>query len=767
MVTPEDMEYIHKIRPLMKGRQTFAIDANPDTIAEVNLWCKSKGIKYVISTNPVVLKKLIDPSQSLDDWAGSLYESNEITYLFINPLKWFWSVPYGEFVIKRFVSKIISPDEWEATPEFSWELLHTETVDRWFELFQKAILIAVDIETKSFEKAPESTDAMELISWNENEKELLTAIRCVTYTALWEDGNIHSVVIPILEAPVNEQMYWVYWMRRFNRLPAPKIFQNGPYDNAHFLCYAAPTYNYLWDTQSLFHAWYCELPKRLDFVAAFCIHNVFYWKDMARSGGTHKLFEYNARDGWATLVSFLYLVKNLPDWAWKNYLIKFPLWVPCISCNLEGMRINATRRAELSAEYIKDFESIRARFKHWFGDEFNVTPTNIIKLLAFYGSPDLYSSDKYSVESFAVRHPLNARFASTITEYRETAKIISTYLKPKDYSVALRPTKKKSYLLSNGRLFYSLNPDGTDTTRLACSIGFNWTGAQIMNWPAKAEEIRSMMIPDEGFEFFEIDAEQSEARDVAYLSGDKNLIETVESGKDYHALNAERFFGVPYDQIVKWVDDAWKVLDKELRNLSKRTNHGSNYNMTWYMLLLTMGERKVDEAKRLLKLPLYWTRRQVCEYLLESYTKAYPVVKGDYYKSIITTVESTRMLISALGWTRYCFGHPSRNKADHNAYVAHPSQNLSVGLINESFKEIYWRVQHRNPRDFRLKAQIHDSIFGQNRIGRRDLVAEAYKLSIRPIEIADCYGIKRTLVTPMAVKVGMNWQDMHSIKLAA
>lgn len=743
----------------MKGRQTFVIDADPDNIHEVNLWCKSKNIKYVISTNSVVLNRLIQShkKQNIDDWAGSLYESNGITYLFINPLKWFFSVPYGEFIIKRFVSKIISPEEWELTPEFSWELLIPDTVDRWYELFQKALIIAEDIETISFE---EPNDGQE----QTREANLLTAIRCVAYTALWEDGNIHTVVIPILEAPEKEQTYWLYWMRRFNRLPASKIFQNGMYDNAHFLCYNSPVYGYLWDTQSLFHSWYCELPKRLDFIAAFCIHNVFYWKDLAHEGSRNKLFEYNARDGWATLVSLLYLIKHLPDWAWTNYKIKFPLWVPCLSCNLEGLAINPERRNELCTEYIKDFEDICSRLRKWFGDGFTGTPSQVVKLMAFYGSPDLFSSNVYALNSFSVRHPLNARFAGELKELRESAKILSTYLKPKDYSVSSRPTKRKSYLLKSGRLFYSLNPDGTDTGRLASRAGFCWTGAQIQNWPVKAEEIKSMVVPDNGFEFFEIDAEQSEARDVAYLSGDKNLIETVESGKDYHALNAERFFGVPYNEIVLWVEGAWKVLNKTLRNLSKRTNHGSNYNMTWYMLLLTMGERAVDEAKKLLKLPPYWTRRQVCEYLLESYTKAYPTVKREYYQSIIERVESTHLLISPLGWTRYCFGHPRRNKDDHNAYVAHPSQNLSVGLINESFKEIYWRVQYPNSRDFRLKAQIHDSILGQSRLGRRDLIWKAQKISIRPVQVKDCFGIERTLITPMAVKVGMNWQEMNPLK---
>jgi len=752
MVTPEDMNYLHLIKPLLQGRKAFAIDQEPDTIAEVELYAKSQKIKYIISTSTSVLNKVIQSQthQNIDNWAGSIYERGGITYLFLNRLKQFYTVPYGRFLAKRFISKIISPEEWDLTPEFSWELLTPETVDRWYELFQRALCIAEDIETKSFEYPAE---------------ELNTAIRCICYTGLWEDGNIHTVVIPILEAEEEHQTYWLYWMRKFNELKVPKIFQNGLYDNAHLICYASPNWGYFWDTQSLFHSWYCELPKRLDFITAFCVHNSFYWKDLAHEGGKNKLFEYNARDGWATMVSWLYLLKNLPDWAWTNYLIKFPIWIPCLVCNLEGWKVDGNRRAELATKYIKDYEVSIARLRTWFGSEFNPrSPQQVVKLMAFYGSGDIGSSDESSLRTFSIRHPLNARFASEILATRETGGILTKYIKPPNYSVTAKPSKRKTYLLKSGRLFYSLNPDGTDTTRLSCSEGFTWTGVQIQNQPEKALEIREMYIADDGFMVGEVDGEQAEARGVAYLSGDKNLLEVVNSGKDYHALNAERFFGVPYDEIVRWIDGHWEVINRELRNLSKRTNHGSNYNMGWYMLLITMGEIAVDKAKGLLKLPPYWTRQRVCEHLLNCYMEAYPTVKKDYYQYIIANVQTNKKLTSALGWTRYCFGNPAHSKPDLNALVAHPSQNLIVMIINEGFKDVYHQIQRKYPRDFRLKAQVHDSIPFQFRIGCEELVTRARKICTREVEVKDCHGISRKMIIPMSAKTGINWGQMKLFK---
>src|SRR5256885_5972598 len=101
------------------------------------------------------------------------------------------------------------------------------------------------------------------------------------------------------------------------------------------------------------------------------------------------------------------------------------------------------------------------------------------------------------------------------------------------------------------------------------------------------------------FFFAEFDNSQSESRCTAYLSGDENLISAVESPKDFHAINIERFFGVPYSEVI---GSNGEILNLELRNLSKRVNHGATYNMGSAMLLLTMGEENVVKAKILIKL---------------------------------------------------------------------------------------------------------------------------------------------------------------------
>ncbi len=84
------------------------------------------------------------------------------------------------------------------------------------------------------------------------------------------------------------------------------------------------------------------------------------------------------------------------------------------------------------------------------------------------------------------------------------------------------------------------------------------------------------------------------------------------------------------------------------------------------------------------------------------------------------------MLTSPIGYTRFFFGKPWKDKPALNAMVAHAAQNLNVTLINESFKELYDFERKVGPA-FKLLAQIHDSIPFQYRKERIDLAKEAAK----------------------------------------
>jgi hypothetical protein len=732
LIELSDYGYVPYIKPMLVGHQVSIIQRCPDLISEI-----STKFDAGIVVRQDFLKKLTFGAKgsSLENFAGSLLSHNATKlpihkkeFIVLDPLEQICTTRTGEFLTERYLSKILRPEIWWQQTEFNWEIAHDDTVDKLYDKFSTADIIAVDIET--------TTDGTLLIT-------------CVGYCGIWfnSDGSIstRSIVLPFTS------MFWIAWVRKFNTLPQPKIFQNGQFDNQFFLRFGCPIINWAYDTQELFHAWYSELPKRLDAISAFLIRDIYYWKQEGKTGNLEDYYRYNAKDTWATANSWLSAIAQVPDWALANFREKFPLVFPCLSCALEGIKVNADARTRMAEVQGLKLEGSLGKLRTRIGkSNFNPgSPKQVLSLIGALGySKQFQNADKHVIAKVAKKHPLAQLLMEDILRYRESAKLLNTYIGAK---------------LLNGRLLYSLNPSGTDTARLASTkSSFIGYGTQLQNIP---EYVKGSLEADDEFYLFEIDNKYSESFCTGYLSGDENLISVLNSGKDFHAANVERFFGIPYAEIFN--DSTGEVINKILRQLAKKTNHGATYNMGDTVLIHTMGAENVYKARELLHLPQEWGLLRIAGYLLERFDTAYPKVKHEWYDFIKASVKLTHLLVSALGWTRYCFGEPWKNKPDLNAYVAHPPQNLSVGIINRGFRRVFTNIQMAGcSKDFRLKGQIHDSILGQYRIGRLDLVARANELVKQSIPVQDCEGKTRIMRIPTDVKAEAKlWSDLKKVKM--
>lgn len=716
--TPDDRAHLPRLREML-GLHTPKVSLSPESyFASIAAKIKANRLEHLIVTCPetmtVLLTSLIDfrhpldkrgnkRKLSLDDYAGSFFTikkektgaDHDTQVLILNPLNHLVRTAEGPFVFKRFISKITKPEVWFPQTRFTWEVWTPQTSASILARFSSARLLAVDIETYR-------GDAHR-------------RIHCVGYCALFADGTTHAVVVPFKDMLAHQ------FCRQLNASSPAKIFQNGLYDNLYFGRWNIPCENWLYDTQHLFHSWYSELPKRLDFITAFTVREIRYWKDDS-AGGEYELFEYNARDCWATMMSWCSLMTEVPAWAITNYLAEFPMVFPCLHTEMDGLSLNKEKFEANKKEAEARLEVVARPLAAWFGDEFNPrSPEQCKRLLKVLGMGDVESSDAKAMTACASVHPFNERIVSAITEYREQAKLLSTYF-----------VWEKFW---NDRLYYKSNPAGTDTGRLASSESSFWCGLQIQNIPG-GPDVKEWIVADEGWKLAENDYSQSEARCVGYLSGCMNLINLVESDKDFHKYNASAFFGVPYDQI-----------DKPLRDLAKRVNHGSAYNMGASVLLDTMGPKKVAEARLLLGLPSKWSLVQVCQHLLRTYELAYPEVKKDWYDDLKLKVKMTKKLVSPLGWTRWFFDDPTKSKPALNATVAHSPQNLSVSIINRVYYDIWWRTVYGELKGkVRLKAQIHDSIlYCYNTEDSPELIG---KLMQYPTKVTDCKGVTRVMLIP-------------------
>jgi DNA polymerase I-like protein with 3'-5' exonuclease and polymerase domains len=740
--TREDTEYLPYLKQCVGSATVYVRLESIDVITRVQMYCKTKHVNKVISTSIELLKKLLSWEEraepSLSNYSGSYFKIPTLTgegyieIIFIQPLKNLVTVNYGKFIATRLISKFTEPDKWIVPTEFSWSLLLPEYEEELFLQFSSAFLISIDIET-----------------FKEN-----AIIRCVSYTGMFFDAKEAkfksiSVVLPL------DSEFALAVMRKWNwELKASKVFQNGKYDIAYFFRYGAPVFNYIYDTANLFHSWYSELPKDLGFLNSFFLREATYWKDLSDTINLEEFYKYNALDSWGTANVLLAMIHEIPDWAIQNYLIEFPLVFPCHMAEMTGINRDVEKLTEARKKQDDKIQKFSTSLDRILGVRgFNVkSPTQMKALFKILGCGDLKSADEKNLKRVRFRHPFNARIVNLILEIRKARTVKEKYLQIGE--------NKKEFSRIDGtgnRILFALNPNGTDSSRLASKEHHFWCGLQIQNIP-RGDEVKCTLSADPDFFLAEVDLEQAETRDTAYIAGEVKLIDAVENSPDFHSANASAFFGIPFNEL--WDVENKKTKNKEIRDLAKRVNHGANYNMGENVLVETMGEENITKAKFLLKLPKFWTYKQVAEHLLKQFHLTYPGIKSIFYAGVVDEILRTGKLIHHVlnepTWTRFCFGRPDKNKSDLNSYIAHPPQSLNARTLNKAFLKIFFEIaiNPEHSKNFKLIAQIHDSILFQYRKGHEylcDMVKERMEI---PVTIKGYDGKVRTFIVPASVKLG-------------
>lgn len=704
------------------------------TIGEVRLFCKINKITHIATTQFNQFKlfdKTLEGTAASNQGAMLVDSASGLRICLLPSLKTLHTANEGRFLLGRWVRKLIGDtDEFPfSAPALDWDIAGAHNHKEFMQAANASLITSIDIETL---------------------KEGLI-IRSVAYSFLLPSGHAKTYVLNIEKAKDNaELMFLISLMRNANLSAAPKVFQNGRYDNSYFLRFNAPIRNYLFDTYHLFHCLYPELDKNLSFISSFCLSNFRYWKDESVTNN----LEYNAKDTHYTLYSFLALVymanRKGFGYALTNYIDhEFRLVFPCIQCGQEGLIVDIEEKQRLRVIEVGKKESALKSLQVLLGEpNFNPgSPKQVVSMQKAVGYAKAEGSDKTAMQEFAEAHPLYENLNKRIIAYRKAAKAISTYYDAE---------------LLNGNMHYEIDPAGTETFRLASKQSNYWCGSQIQNQPGYC---KSMYVPPAGWLFGCADGAQAESRCTAYISEDKNLINSVETSPDFHCTNASLFFGIPFNelyQIDHYDQDGnhfeAKVLRKDIRTVAKRVNHGANYNMGWFVLLQTMGAKEVWKAKSLLGLPNYYGLREVCIELLLSFNKAYPRVKNEYYQNVKDEVARTGRMVGATGLTRRTFLKPDKSKRALNAAVAHPPQSLSVTMVNKAFfKTWHWQLFESGKGKIRLKAQIHDEIFFIHRKGYGpEVAAQVGAFMAEPVTVNG-----RTMVIPNEPKWdAARWSDL-------
>jgi len=727
---PRDKNFIGPIRQCLSKLGVDRVLTTPSSLdaAGINLRAMQFKANYIFIANMASVQKILTLPKpaNAEEWAGTKLnweDGFDLPTMICLPLYYWHGKSWGSFVMEHHFRKFLLSKGGEGFESLDYAnpyvLVDKSNAASCLAEMSTAIRMAIDIET---------TKHIHLIM--------------VGYCARLANGSLRAYIVDIREDITIEQMEFI---RAANLTTCPKIFHNGTYDNQYFARWRAPVRNYILDTEYLFYAMYTELPRSLAFVAAFYSPVARFWKGMS----TTNMAKYCALDCFNTLTACEIMLEDYPAYALVNYAKVFQLITPALFVAMHGLNINPIVLLTAEEKATTDLASQQAELNTMCGIEVNVNSPNQMKAL-LYGvlaarkcrvKGKIGGTDETTLAKLAEQHPLVRRFTDLIIAIRGNRKAISTY-----YSARL----------FHGRLLYSYRVDGTETNRLACKkSNFGWGnkkeesyGAQVQNIPGYMKEAT---IPDPGYAMGECDKSQAEARCTAYLANDKKLVAALEGEDDFYVTCGMLFFEIPYETVLP------------MRQLVKKIIHGSNYMMGPDTFIDSVrkdyGTAVLYDAMKTLNRDPTETLVTFAAYLLDLYRSTYDRLP-EWYKETKLALILKGELTSPLGAKRIFFGDPNSDNT-LRAAVAHQPQNLSVDTINQAFVRAFWKIQIPSKGEFKLIAQVHDSIVYQCILGKEQFYQDKLK-AVMAIEVA----FPETSPThPMSIPVdggyGACWKVCH------
>ena len=274
-----------------------------------------------------------------------------------------------------------------------------------------------------------------------------------------------------------------------------------------------------------------------------------------------------------------------------------------------------------------------------------------------------YSTGAKELEKLKDEHPVVAE----IIRYRETMKLLSTYIAPLIEQVA-----------ADGRIHSTFTQNVTATGRLS-SLNPN-----LQNIPVRSEEgkrIRRGFVAPEGKVLVSADYSQFELRLAAALAGDEALVSDFNHDVDIHTKTAAEVYQIPMEEVTKLQ-----------RRVAKVINFGIMYGMS-PKGLSDATEMNFFEAKRFID-EYFKVRQKIYAYLNHTLEEARETgeVRTFYGRKRPTPdVKSSNFII--------------RNAAERAA------QNMPIqGTEADLMKRAMIAVDKKLPEGAKLVLQIHDSL---------------------------------------------------------
>jgi len=424
--------------------------------------------------------------------------------------------------------------------------------------------------------------------------------------------------------------------------------------------------------------------------------------------------KYASEDAWMTYKLYDKLTETLEPHLLKLARdIEFPFIKTLLEMEEEGIKVDTTYFKHLETKTNSAIEKLKTDIFAQCGNEFNLNSPKQLGVVLFEQlelpvikkTKTGYSTDESVLTKLLEEHEV----ISKILEYRELAKLQSTYIKP---------LLKLGESSSCNRIHTSFLQTGTATGRLSSK------DPNLQNIPTRSalgREVRDGFVARDGYSFVGIDYSQIELRLLAHYSEDEALLTAFNNDLDIHRQTALKLFGE---------EEA-----DEKRGVAKSINFG---------LLYGMGARKLSQT-------LGISQAEAKGYI-ENYFKSFSTVKV-YLKSISDSAKEIGYVETLLGRRRY-FDFENANGMQVPMYereaVNTRFQGSAADLIKLSMIKIKNEILDS---DTKMLLQIHDElIFEVKKEKAQEFADKAANI------MKNIYELKVKL--EVSVSIGKNWGEL-------
>ncbi len=325
-----------------------------------------------------------------------------------------------------------------------------------------------------------------------------------------------------------------------------------------------------------------------------------------------------------------------------------------------------------------------------------------------------FATNQEVLEKLAYKHPIIAH----ILNFRELSKLISTYTEALPQMID--PITK--------RLHTSFSQALVVTGRLSSNQ------PNLQNIPIrtqKGKEIRKAFIPkNKDFVLLSADYSQIELRIIAALSGDKNMCEAFQLGKDIHIATAAKVFHI---------EEA--LVTKEQRYRAKGVNFGIIYGQ---------GAFGLSENLHI--------SRSEAQSIINNYKKEFAGI-AQYMEYLKDMAKKNGFVETWMGRKRWLPDIHSQNFtvrgfAERNA-INSPIQGTAADLIKLAMIRVY-KVLKEKKLQSTLIIQVHDELVLEVPIHEIDIIKE---IVLR--EMKHAMSLPHEVPIEASIGIGNNWLEAH------